>query len=761
MAPRSTTRESRMNRLHRLFRIATSALALAAAAEAKSICVNFTPIAGDGVDVDADESSVTGIAGAETVAGTGWNNIRTRNAGSSGDPAVFRGQTQGGNHIDLIGSDGADSGVDLTSAGTFFFNFSQVSNPSQAVTGDGGMMQSYLLANASETISLSGLAAWAPDGYRVIAFFDIGDQGPRVYGLKGSDGIATRSFFTNDSDSNSSGGVDTDPNNDGIIEWQPTAAASAGAAVADANYADFGTFTGDTFTLSGADANRAVISGFQVIPITGPLATIVSFTATPATFTAGETVTLAWEVNGADSVSIGPGVGTVAASGTLELKPSATTTWTLAATSGANSTTRQATAKLGLGPIDVYLLGGQSNMQGTARSSKLPAGLLSIPGIRLYTAGSGVNGAIANQWVGLQPANGSSFGPEIGIGERMLDLCPGKAIALIKYAASGTSLEIGWKPGANAADTGNWGPEFNAFVRTVNNGLTALETQGWQPVIRGMCWFQGEQDAKDGLDVPESNTSADDYGANLAHLIARVRQQFAAHAAAEGIRFVPGQVLPYAPPGGDVATRFPGRDLVRQGILAIDEESGAPVSVANTKSVATNATEHPTHAQDNDGYRDADEVHLNATALLALGRAMAYGMLDLEPVSYVDWADSFGLAGGPDDDDDFDGLANRLEYLFGGHPVDAADAPRPRLGTVDHEGDRMPAFTLVRDLGAADVSPEVAFSTDLADWASHPPVLVSSVKQADGTAVVTYRGPWALNDPARPRGFFRTRAANP
>jgi hypothetical protein len=241
-----------------------------ALASAASISINFTPIAGDGVDVDADESSVIGIVGAVTVAGSGWNNIRTRPSGSLGDPDVFRSQTQGGNHIDLIGSGGTDSGVDMTSSGTFYFNFSQVSSPNQAATGDGGMMQSYLLSNSSETISLSGLAVWAPDGYKVIVFFDIGDQGPRVYGLKGTDGITSQSFFTNDTDSNSGGGVDTDANNDGIIEWKQTTATTAGTAVTDANYAVFGTFTGDTFTLSGADATRAVISGFQVIAVPEP-----------------------------------------------------------------------------------------------------------------------------------------------------------------------------------------------------------------------------------------------------------------------------------------------------------------------------------------------------------------------------------------------------------------------------------------------------------------------------------------------------------
>ena len=45
--------------------------------------------------------------------------------------------------------------------------------------------------------------------------------------------------------------------------------------------------------------------------------------------------------------------------------------------------------------------------------------------------------------------------------------------------------------------------------------------------------------------------------------------------------------------------------------------------------------------------RDTDEVHLNATVLLAVGRSMAYAALDIQPLSSSDWSTSFGLAGGP------------------------------------------------------------------------------------------------------------------
>lgn len=218
-------------------------------------------------------------------------------------------------------------------------------------------------------------------------------------------------------------------------------------------------------------------------------------------------------------------------------------------------------------------------MQGQARTSKLPTSLQSIPEILFYATGTGVPAGISAKLVGLQPGNGSNFGPEIGIGERLRDLCPGNPIALLKHAIGGSSLEIDWHPGANAADTANWGPHFSQFVATVSNGLAALEMDGWTPVIQGMAWQQGEQDAKDGLNAPESTTSADDYGVNLAHFIRRVREQFAAKTSPDGIRFVAGQVLPYAPPGGDVVARFPGRDLVRQAILDVDENSGAALSV--------------------------------------------------------------------------------------------------------------------------------------------------------------------------------------
>ena len=106
------------------------------------------------------------------------------------------------------------------------------------------------------------------------------------------------------------------------------------------------------------------------------------------------------------------------------------------------------------------------------------------------------------------------------------------------------------------------------------------------------------------------------------------------------------------------------------------------------------------------------------------------------------------------DDDDSDGLSNRTEYMLGGNPTDAGSAPRPLFSFAGTGSGATPSYTVSRNLAASDLAPEIQFSTDLADWSTHPPVFISSVKQPDGTAILTYQSPWTVD--GNPRGFFRT-----
>ncbi len=77
---------------------------------------------------------------------------------------------------------------------------------------------------------------------------------------------------------------------------------------------------------------------------------VVGFSASPSLINSGQTVTLSWEVLRADSVSITPGVGTVAnQSGSVVVSPAATTTYTLTAVGDSTTNT---TAQITVG-VDV------------------------------------------------------------------------------------------------------------------------------------------------------------------------------------------------------------------------------------------------------------------------------------------------------------------------------------------------------------------------------------------------------------------------
>jgi hypothetical protein len=74
------------------------------------------------------------------------------------------------------------------------------------------------------------------------------------------------------------------------------------------------------------------------------LPNIASFSVSPTTITRGGSAALSWgAVTNADSVSIDPGIGSVATPGSRSVSPTSTTTYTLLARCGNNTATRQLT----------------------------------------------------------------------------------------------------------------------------------------------------------------------------------------------------------------------------------------------------------------------------------------------------------------------------------------------------------------------------------------------------------------------------------
>ena len=84
-----------------------------------------------------------------------------------------------------------------------------------------------------------------------------------------------------------------------------------------------------TLTATNADGSKTATCTVTVEEV---LPTIDYFTATPSSIMLGESSTLSWSVQDADTVTIDNGVGTVAATGTVDVTPAATTTYTLTAT---------------------------------------------------------------------------------------------------------------------------------------------------------------------------------------------------------------------------------------------------------------------------------------------------------------------------------------------------------------------------------------------------------------------------------------------
>jgi hypothetical protein len=97
-----------------------------------------------------------------------------------------------------------------------------------------------------------------------------------------------------------------------------------------------------------------------------------SFTAEPSTIASGGTSTLKWDVKGATKVTI-QGIGTVASSGTHDVSPTSTTTYTLTASNGAGVINATATVSIGTSgkPVitsftatpDFIDAGGSSNLE--------------------------------------------------------------------------------------------------------------------------------------------------------------------------------------------------------------------------------------------------------------------------------------------------------------------------------------------------------------------------------------------------------------
>jgi uncharacterized cupredoxin-like copper-binding protein len=147
------------------------------------------------------------------------------------------------------------------------------------------------------------------------------------------------------------GSASYDPDGDAITySWSQVSGPTVTLATPTAARTTFTAATGQTyvFRLTVTDSGGLSSSATTRVATTTPTAAqVVRFDANPANITAGQSSTLTWIVQGATTVSIAPGVGNVANSGSTQVSPTATTTYTLTATGPTGNVTAQATVTVG------------------------------------------------------------------------------------------------------------------------------------------------------------------------------------------------------------------------------------------------------------------------------------------------------------------------------------------------------------------------------------------------------------------------------
>jgi len=181
-----------------------------------------------------------------------------------------------------------------------------------------------------------------------------------------------------------------------------------------------------------------------------------------------------------------------------------------------------AAAPLSATNYDVYILAGQSNMDGRGDTNQL-TGAFSFwnqpqTNVLIYYKNHFATNYIPS-WQTLKPGfsedNGvltNTFGPELSIGYILAKAAPGRNIALIKVSHTGSDLYAMWNPDLPIGATA--GVMYQDLTNGVPAALQALTSNGHTYTVRGMLWHQGEADT----------TATNDYQTELTNFIAAVRR---------------------------------------------------------------------------------------------------------------------------------------------------------------------------------------------------------------------------------------------
>ena len=302
--------------------------------------------------------------------------------------------------------------------------------------------------------------------------------------------------------------------------------------------------------------------------------------------------------------------------------------------------------------VSVFILSGQSNMQGNSSSSEtnlknafqdlgftdyddVVSGMKSVQS-SVYCAGYGEldhtklennsrlqaytnkENQFAGKFIPTVPGLGNSssqMGPEFGCAYYLKDYADeDHPIFLVKMASNGSGFaQSGTQYNWPVKDASGKFPEINLYDTFAKpfllNNLNIIEDEfGLKPVIKGWLWHQGESDCDGG-------TKTEKYAERLGDMVAQFREDFADYARdgdGENIAFIDGMVYQ----GQGTSWTKPDTMNAKKQQFADSADNNYIVDIyGNEDPIAENELKP--------GNPGGDSMHYNTKSSLRLG--MAYG----------------------------------------------------------------------------------------------------------------------------------------
>ena len=250
--------------------------------------------------------------------------------------------------------------------------------------------------------------------------------------------------------------------------------------------------------------------------------------------------------------------------------------------------------------VSVILLGGQSNASGCSldeylqknvspeKYAEYEAGYDNVY-INYFASGNNQSDGFVKCSV-RQGEEGTSFGPELGLAEKLNELYPDRTFFIIKYAWGATDLFDRW---LSPSSDGNTGDLYKHFVKYVKLSIKYLISKNYDVEIEGMCWMQGESDSF-------SVEHGINYEIHLSNFIKDLRKEFSRYSASDGIAFIDAMIA-------DNPMYWVYCDLVNESKRRVADSSPMNVLI-DTQHLIT--TEEPVEKPDIPHYDSLSQLEL-------------------------------------------------------------------------------------------------------------------------------------------------------